>query len=107
MDEYIERSKVLELLRTIPEVIRSARSDVEVYQSTAERCVTLMPPDNVAPVVYCKDCAYAVKAEWRVLPMVHCTHPKMGGYGAARTTDDYCSYGERKGENNGKTIHKN
>lgn len=102
MAEYIERGKILELLRTIPEVIRLTESDAKVYRSMVERCVMLMPSDNVAPVVCCKDCAYAAKADWCVLPiMVHCTHPKMGGYGAARATDDYCSYGERKGVDDG------
>nr|DAH45743.1 MAG TPA: hypothetical protein [Caudoviricetes sp.] len=101
MPEYIERNKVIELLRTIPEVSRFAKSSVEAYQNMAERCVMIMPSDNVAPVVCCKDCIYAAKAEWRVLPMVCCTHPKMGGYGAARATDDYCSYGKREDEDDG------
>lgn len=57
-----------------------------------------MPTDAV-PVIRCRDCKFASHRAANVYPVVECRRPDVG-YGAVRKLDDYCSYGERKEDDN-------
>ena len=58
-----------------------------------------MPTDAV-PVIRCRDCKFASHRTASVYPVVECMRPDVG-YGAVRELDDYCSYGERKEDDDG------
>ncbi len=50
-------------------------------------------------VVRCNDCKFASRRAASVYPVVECMRPDVG-YGAVRELDDYCSYGERREDEN-------
>lgn len=74
MAEYIDREKAKSLLH------------IE-YAYAAEQLLDEIPAADVAPVVRCKDCKHEFGGS-----CILCGFQK-------RKSEDFCSYGERKGKN--------
>lgn len=56
------------------------------------QCIEIIPAADVAPVVHCKDCAHRTE-------MGNCGHPRYHGILPSAYPYDFCSYGERRGDN--------
>lgn len=92
MSNYIEREALLRKIR---------------WADTPEECVISarrMPAADVAPVVRCKDCKHFnfehMECENEA---VSTDHEGGASYSLNFYLDDFCSYGERKEEQNGKS----
>lgn len=57
---------------------------------------TNFPPQEFVPVVRCKDCKYAEEEKTEHPYGVLCNHATVGGYGDVFDFMHYCSYGERR-----------
>lgn len=98
MPEYIDRQKLLKALSyegtcrsknsESPDLLRGLVIAILVAKKEVETA-------DVVPVVRCKDCKFAAHRTANVYPAVECMRPDVS-YGAVRGLDDYCSYGERK-----------
>lgn len=82
MAEYIERDAALRVAHTM-------RPEDKLLKITMAN----IPAADVAPVVRCKDCAYATLYEDS--EGLYCTN--ICGLFTRVMDDDYCSYGGRKG----------
>jgi hypothetical protein len=97
MAEYIEREALIKAVRIMPRTIRPEL----VRYSTVQAIIDKQPAADVVEIVRCKDCKFAfpyndyyycenedspfTNSDWAVCP----------------NGDDFCSYGERRSENEG------
>ena len=86
MAEYIDREKAIEIIKSGG---YWEREDMEV----AIACIEQTPTADVVDVVRCKDCRLATE-DIMIGGWYHCSNNGM-----MHKPDDYCSYGERKDEN--------
>lgn len=98
MPEYIDRQKLLKALSyegacrsknsESPDLLRGLVIAILVAKKEVETA-------DAVPVIRCRDCKFAHCRTASVYPVVECMRPDVS-YGAVRGLDDYCSYGERK-----------
>lgn len=82
MAEYIDREKAKSLLH------------IE-YAYAAEQLLDEIPAADVAPVVRCKDCKHYDMGVCLKIYSAGNAHPEAW---QPRRPEDFCSYGERKGD---------
>ena len=94
--EYIEKDFVLYAVRHFGSMLTWSKEDI---LAEIERVVKSEKPiGDVARVVWCKDCKHCKKYRNRLDPMRnHQLCVRMDKYAFGVEEDDFCSYGERKG----------
>lgn len=97
MSEYIEREAALEICET--EYQNRLRmldycGDTVAWNIGSE--IKALPAADVAPVVRCKDCEY-----WQDNNGGYPHEECRWGHGETPDANDFCSYGERRGEHDG------
>lgn len=90
MTEYIERGTAIAKLTAL-EVTKPSAT-----MTDAKRLLADMPSADVAPVVRCKDCKY-----WQDNNDGYPHEECRWGHGETPDANDFCSYGERRGERDG------
>ena len=68
------------------------------FKQVFEKLVAGEPAVDAVPVVRCRDCEYFVNAAVNANGFLIC-----GASGMEITPEDFCSYGERKVDENGRT----
>lgn len=98
--EYIEREAFgLELQNLVREYNKNCESDKSSGAFEALYRLRLAPAADVVEVVRCKDCKYAyINSFSAASGVVLCKKLSNEAETAIRQQDDYCSYGERKEE---------
>ena len=61
----------------------------------ALRCIEQAPTVDAVPVVRCRECKHCDPENY------HCDHPMGTAAPLRREPDDFCSYGEKEGADNG------
>ena len=90
-DEYLDRSSLVARMKYYEEHTTEGSGEHYAY-STALREIRNAPTADVAPVVRCKDCKYG-DYESKPDGAMACLRTKDGFW---RKETDFCSYGERK-----------
>ena len=87
MTEYIERSAGVSILRAKANM--AVLMEAAPYFEKAAQMLEKLPAADVAPVVRCRDCVHRTE-------MGNCGHPRHHGILPSAYPYDFCSYGERK-----------
>ncbi len=102
MSEYIKKWPVVNKLIDIEnefqrhKPFRGFEHAIYLKVCEAEAAIGKTPPDDVTPVVRCKDCKYFINERKR------CDHPNLDydvecyDHWIGVNPDDFCSYGERE-----------
>jgi hypothetical protein len=104
MAEYIDREKAIEIIEQHMTIVVQAAmvgsTASEVYIMAKDHAIDYLrytPTEDVVPVVRCKDCKYYREGVYFPKnPKFYCCRSK---YSLCTNEDDYCSYGERKDQN--------
>ena len=106
--EYTERNELIGKFKKAEMLFRKSGYHRTAYVFLAlKREIERMPAADVVPVVRCKDCKYAyINSFSRLSGSAVCTLLAKISDGAAYQVqqDDFCSYGERKENENGNTV---
>ena len=81
MDEYIKKQAALDVILSEPPEVH--------YPSWYAEKIKMLSTADVAPVVRCKDCKYAVEVSSSSVRFCMFSHMPI-------RPDDFCSFGERK-----------
>jgi hypothetical protein len=96
MDEYIKRKDALALVRPDGPEDEKAAVTIATAKKLVRNIVWRTPAADVAPVVRCKDCKY-----WQDNNDGYPHEECRWGHGETPDANDFCSYGERRGEHDG------
>lgn len=94
MTEYIEREAAIDAIMKV--YVRTAGYKARERVFEAKEAVHRLPVADVAPVVRCKDCKY-----WQDNNDGYPHEECRWGHGETPDANDFCSYGERRGEHDG------
>ena len=93
--EDAERALAEQLMYEATTESEYASIDLKDYIEEAEELLADVPSADVEEVVHCKDCKWCKHYKQDEQDCYCCTHA-CGLYDVDRSEDDYCSYGERK-----------
>ena len=101
MAEYIEREALKQSIRIMP---RTTHPELVLY-SSVQKVISDEPTADVVEVVRCKDCKWYQEGKL-LAPNKFCfrlKHPKEDRrIGYNYSPDDFCNFGEKRSEDNGK-----
>ena len=106
MDDYISRKSVIVgldyIINELNKLITDNSSnegytDIKNQVEEIKRGVLKLPPEDVQPVVHCKDCVYWSSKKTRYCNMLKGTFQE----------NDYCSYAERRTDECSDPIRSN
>lgn len=96
MSRLIEADNLKKLFRDISNHIKAVRGDGKCFFTveSALKVIDQAPTVDAVPVIRCKDCKY-----WETMPegMKDCSNSQGIAY---PKDNDFCSYGERKDDEN-------
>lgn len=93
MSKYINAETLIDMLNAKADM---ALGTPKAVLGNVIKMIDLLPPADVVKVVRCKDCKYAKKSKTVLaIPDYRCLKTNI----TCLDADDFCSYGERK-ENN-------